>query len=271
MGLTDLEKGIFLGLFNRGGYVLDFSTNEFDIFTAERTGVPLCSHYNLSKGKSLMSFLHDSKYGDDVKEKLLFDLFDYYETTALFERECGEYSDNNEYKNKYKKCKIIRERCRTSNVSIAVSLQELATEIDSSYIDSQIKLAMDHQNINPTLSIGKCKELIESICKTILDKSNIAYDKNLSINKLVRETMSVMNVLPNNISDDLKASRNLKSILSNLSQIADNIAELRNAYGDGHGKSSSYSGLQPRHAKLAIGATSTLVYFLWETFKLKQQ
>ena len=41
--------------------------------------------------------------------------------------------------------------------------------------------------------------------------------------------------------------------------------ELRNKYGSGHGKSSSYKGLQERHAKLAIGASITLVNFLWDS------
>ena len=34
--MDGIEKGGFLKLFNRGGYVLDFSTNDFDTFTMER-------------------------------------------------------------------------------------------------------------------------------------------------------------------------------------------------------------------------------------------
>lgn len=48
--LNGIEKGAFHKLFNRGGYVLDFSTNEFDVFTAESIGVPLCEKYKMSKG-----------------------------------------------------------------------------------------------------------------------------------------------------------------------------------------------------------------------------
>ena len=33
--MTQIEKAAFLRLFNRDGYVLNFSTNDFDIFTAE--------------------------------------------------------------------------------------------------------------------------------------------------------------------------------------------------------------------------------------------
>ena len=39
--LTFLEKQPFFKLFNRGGYVLDFSTERFDDFTQESVGVKL--------------------------------------------------------------------------------------------------------------------------------------------------------------------------------------------------------------------------------------
>lgn len=52
--LTKIEVGTFLKLFNRDGYVLDFTTNDFDVFTMESIGVALCSKYNMSKGNHLL-------------------------------------------------------------------------------------------------------------------------------------------------------------------------------------------------------------------------
>lgn len=37
--MTSVERSAFLKLFNRGGYVLDFSTNSFDIFTIPYTEI----------------------------------------------------------------------------------------------------------------------------------------------------------------------------------------------------------------------------------------
>ena len=45
------------------------------------------------------------------------------------------------------------------------------------------------------------------------------------------------------------------------------LAELRGLYGTGHGKHGKASGLNARHAKLAVGASSTLAIFLFETHK----
>lgn len=48
MALSGLERGVFIKLFNRGGYVLDFSTSDFDTFTMGSVGVALCEKYHLS-------------------------------------------------------------------------------------------------------------------------------------------------------------------------------------------------------------------------------
>ena len=62
--LSNIEKGCFLTLFNRGGYVLNFSTDDFDIVTMQSVGVPLCAHYGLSKGKSLTAYINDANNAD---------------------------------------------------------------------------------------------------------------------------------------------------------------------------------------------------------------
>lgn len=75
--ITNIEKGAFLSLFNRGGYVLNFSTDSFDVFTQNSVGLALCNHYGLSKGKSLTTFVNEASESDVIK--LLSDLLEYYE------------------------------------------------------------------------------------------------------------------------------------------------------------------------------------------------
>ncbi len=45
-----MNKGVIYDLLNRGGYVLDFSTNDFNDFTSHSAGIPLCSHIIYQKG-----------------------------------------------------------------------------------------------------------------------------------------------------------------------------------------------------------------------------
>ena len=55
MKLSDIEIGTMVNFLNEGGYVLDFSTADFDAFTYKSIGVPLCETYRLTKGKSLIA------------------------------------------------------------------------------------------------------------------------------------------------------------------------------------------------------------------------
>lgn len=52
--ITKREEGTFLMLFNRNGYVLNFSTNDFDVFTTNSIGEALCEKFGLSKGSRLL-------------------------------------------------------------------------------------------------------------------------------------------------------------------------------------------------------------------------
>ena len=109
------------------------------------------------------------------------------------------------------------------------------------------------------------KELVETCCKTILEARNVAFSKSADLPELVKLTTKELELTPDDIPDKAKAAATVKRLLSNLATITQGIAELRNQYGTGHGKTAGAKGLGPRHAKLAVGAASTLAVFLAET------
>ncbi|MBR4536734.1 MAG: abortive infection family protein [Bacteroidales bacterium] len=272
--MTNNEKGIFLKLFNRGGYVLDFSSADFDNFTMASVGVELCTKYGLSKGKSLNAFVNEAS--DDLSNKLLLDLLEYYETQyPNFERERDGINDtfsygisNDVYAKYYAQCKGVAQRINSNQFS-SFAANSVKEAFSSEYINKQMSIMLDNQETNPTESIGKAKELIESCCETILEKSGITPDKDWKLNQLVDETMKLLEITHKHIPDTAKEAGAIKGILGSLKGIATQIAIIRNAFGSGHGKSASYKGLQERHAKLAIGSSITLVNFLWDSFERK--
>lgn len=121
------------------------------------------------------------------------------------------------------------------------------------------------QESDPTNAIGLAKELVESCCKTILAHYNlpIKYD---NLSKMVKATTKILKITPEDISDTIPVANSMKAILGAFATISDGLANLRNTYGRGHGKDNNYKGLSLRHAKLAVGASSTLVHFLWDSF-----
>lgn len=142
---------------------------------------------------------------------------------------------------------------------------------DKTYVSQQITRMETAVQNDPGLAIGTAKELIETCCKTILEERGISTPKNPDLPQLVKLTSKELALTPDDIPEQAKAAKTIKRLLSNLATITQGIAELRNQYGTGHGKSADAKGLLPRHAKLAVGAASTLAVFLVETHEARSE
>ena len=136
---------------------------------------------------------------------------------------------------------------------------------DPGYIAQQITRMETAVLNDPSLAIGTAKELVETCCKTILEARNVSFSKAADLPELIKATVKILALAPENIPDSNKAADTIRRLLNNLATITQGIAELRNQYGTGHGKVARSKGLGPRHAKLAVGAASTLAVFLAET------
>ena len=150
------------------------------------------------------------------------------------------------------------------------SAKEVLSGTDVSYVSQQITRMETAVNQDPELAIGTAKELVETCCKSILNECNVSFSKNDDLPKLVKNTVKQLELTPADIPNRANASDTIKRLLSNLATITQCVAQLRNHYGTGHGKLIVNKGLQPRHAKLAVGAASTLAVFLTETHKVRK-
>ena len=145
------------------------------------------------------------------------------------------------------------------------SAKDLATSFDAEYLSKQITRLETAVLHDPELAIGTAKELVETCCKTIMTERNEKIDKNWNLSQLVKNTCKILKLTPADIPESAKAADTIKRLLSNLATVTQGLAELRNQYGTGHGRNATTKGLSSRHAKLAVGAATTLVIFLFET------
>lgn len=257
--LTNMEKQKLVKLFNKSGWVLDFSNSTFKNFTEASIGIDVQSEYGGSKGGSLENFIYNGQSNKVIK--LIKDLIDYYPMAKNYDRERDED-------------KLLFENCVKFMENKGVNTYETLTsefdhKVNSDYITKQLESMIASQKSNPTDTIGKAKELVESCCKTILDNVGETYNKDDSLNDIVDKTINKLNLSPKKIKDSVKASETIRKVLGNMKSIAIGLAELRNPYGSGHGKPATYKGLEERHAKLAIGSAMTLVNFLWDSYELQ--
>lgn len=209
----------------------------------------------------------EAKIRKEKQPKKKFELVQQEYTENLTDDEYSYCQYNAEYARLYKKCRAYMNRVLNNTTPLAVNATELQEKFSSQYLSKQIELMLKMQSENPTDAIGKAKELIESCCKTILDNKGVAWDKNWNMGKLTGETLNLLNLTPESISENDPVSENIKAVLGNLRGISTKLAEIRNPYGSGHGKSASFAGLETRHAKLAVGCSITFVTFLWDTYE----
>ena len=114
------------------------------------------------------------------------------------------------------------------------------------------------------LTSAKC--LIESACRAIVaDCGQQTTSTTPDFGQLTRQTFGQLRLLPDQVSNKSKGFEVVKRILQNIGSLLQGLAELRNLYGDAHGKSPGSKGLEPRHARLAAGLAGSLATFLLET------
>jgi len=156
----------------------------------------------------------------------------------------------------------------TPGVTVA---REAFVSVDAGYVAQQITRMETAVQTDPDLAIGTAKELIETCCHTILSERGISTPNNLNLPQLVKLTSKELQITPSDIPEKAKAAKTIRRLLSNLATITQGITELRNQYGTGHGRVASTKGLTSRHAKLAMGAATTLAVFLIETHNARRR
>ena len=108
---------------------------------------------------------------------------------------------------------------------------------------------------DPPLAISTAKSLIEATCKHVLEDLGTSYEEKSDIPALVKSVQKALKAHPDTVAPTAKGRDTIIRVLSNLSQVAIGIAELRNEYGTDHGRTRPSGGLGLRHAHLAAGCS----------------
>jgi hypothetical protein len=123
-----------------------------------------------------------------------------------------------------------------------------------------------HQNLidDMELAIGSSKELVEAVCKQLLDDASIAPDAEWSIERLFKEAAKTVNLDVDSVQPEKAGAESIRKVLRGLAMVVSGTAELRNRYGTGHGRHKR-SGLQQRHADLVATCALAVARFLLAT------
>lgn len=148
--------------------------------------------------------------------------------------------------------------------------RNVADALDAGWMAKEIERVENAVEQDPALAIGTAKELVETCCKTILTKRSVVFTKSEDLGDLTKKIAKELQLVPEGINDEAKGAENIRLILRNLTQLTNNLAQLRGLYGTGHGRDGQYRGLQPRHARLAVASAVAFIDFITDTYRHRE-
>ncbi|OPA89705.1 hypothetical protein BFW86_14630 [Pseudomonas fluorescens] len=149
-------------------------------------------------------------------------------------------------------------------------VKTVAEALDAGWMAKEIERLENSIDRDPALAIGTAKELIETCCKSILTKRGVLITKSDDLGDLTKKIAKELLLVPEGITDATKGADNIRLILRNLTQLTNNLAQLRGLYGTGHGRDGQHRGLQPRHARLAVASAVAFIDFVSETYRHRE-
>ena len=146
-------------------------------------------------------------------------------------------------------------------------VRRVADILDAGWMHREIVRAEQAIENDPDLAIGTAKDLVETCCRTLLEKLGEDEPPKADFPDLVKRTVKALKLTRDDIPDKSKGADTIRVLLSNLSTITVKMNELRNLYGTGHGRKGSHKGLEARHARLAVTAAIAFIVFVADTYR----
>lgn len=145
------------------------------------------------------------------------------------------------------------------------SLSDILRGGDFTEIQSEFDRALDTVENNPRASITAACTILETLCRIYIEDEGLDSPPKLNVKPIWGIVQKHLDLDPASLED-----KDLARILSGLSSIVDGIGSLRSHVGDAHGRGRKSYRPEPRHARLAMNASHTLVTFLLETWRSRR-
>jgi Abortive infection C-terminus len=160
---------------------------------------------------------------------------------------------------------VDRARTQLAGGRLVSRARTVVDALDAGWMQKEIERLENAVERDPALAIGTAKELVETWCKSILSKRGVEVSRKADLPELTKLLAKELKLVQESISDEAKGAETVRLILRNLSALTQYLAESRGLYGSGHGRDGKHRGLEPRHARLAVGAAVAFIDFVTET------
>ncbi len=160
---------------------------------------------------------------------------------------------------------VERLRELVQETAVSESIRKAIETIDSEYVTKLWRKIVERLNDDPEGAITAARNLVESVCKHILDGSDVSYEDKEDLPKLYSMTSGHLGLAPSQQTEQV-----FKKILGSCATVVQELATMRNKLGDAHGKGKR--GVKParRHAELAANLAGSVAVFLIATWEARR-
>ena len=141
------------------------------------------------------------------------------------------------------------------------SLDLLLQEKDIPSVSEEFIRCLENIESDPPTAITAACAMLEAACKVYIEDKNLEMPNKQTIRPLWKETSKHLGLNPATPEDE-----DVKQILSGFVSAVHGIGDLRTHAGNAHGRGKTQYRVEPRHARLAVHASCTLVVLLMETW-----
>lgn len=144
-------------------------------------------------------------------------------------------------------------------------ITDVLEAFDAEHVQAAWQKALDRRATDPEGAITAARTLLETVCKHVLDRADVAYPDDADLPKLWGLAAESLKLAPSQHHEE-----SFKVILGSCQQIVNRLGTLRNKISDAHGQGSRPVRPKPRHAELAVNLAGTMAAFLVATWQEQQ-
>lgn len=162
-------------------------------------------------------------------------------------------------------------RKRGSGVAIVGAISEKTATLDFGTVSRDLERATRNAEDDPEDAVTAACATLEAVCRSILVELGLDLPAKKDVSALVRAVQDPLGLSPGRKDLPDLVAGDIRKILSGLTTATEGIGALRTHGGDAHGRERGHRRIDPRIARLAIHAASTVALFLIETWERKMQ
>lgn len=162
---------------------------------------------------------------------------------------------------------------RTTGTGAAVvgAISEKTSTLDFGTVSRDLERAVQNAEHDPEDAVTAACSTLEAVCRSILVELSLPLPQKKDVSSLMKAVQEPLGLSPGRSDLPDLIAQDIRKVLSGLATAAEGIGSLRTHGGDAHGRERGHRRVDPRIARLAIHASSTLSLFLIETWERKMK